>query len=372
MDLKINIYYGPRDAFENYISDLNDYSNFIDIIYIHDSYKDKLFEVDMNSGKIQKEIKIAINTIIAYSDEYSLISEGATNAFVSILNTFIFDNLVLHNPPKNILNQLKKKYGKVNEIYYEYNAFDLEKLKEINQLYDKEIIGQGHVKNKLMTAILSNNKLLDKPKPLVIMLYGPSGVGKTETAKLLSEILGQELFRQQLSMFQNNEFISFLFGEAHYKSSFARELLERKSNIILFDEFDKCPTSVYSAFYQMFDEGFFSDKNYNVKLDRTIIICTSNFMSENEIKQKVGEPIFNRFDAIIEFNSLDEEGSKKIIADRYDKYVGCLSDEERQLLEMKNIKNKLLLLSDKFKNFRVLDNYIKELISLAIIERYLN
>ncbi|WFN37908.1 AAA family ATPase [Methanomicrobium antiquum] len=49
-------------------------------------------------------------------------------------------------------------------------------------------------------------------KTLVILFYGPSGVGKTETAKYLAEILGGELYRKEFSMFQGNEYLSFLFG----------------------------------------------------------------------------------------------------------------------------------------------------------------
>ena len=238
-------------------------------------------------------------------------------------------------------------------------------------MYDKTIIGQNNVKKQLMRAILSNVKFSKQNRPVVIMFYGPSGVGKTETAKLLSSIIGQDLFRQQLSMFQSNEFSSFLFGDVHYKNSLARELIERKSNIILFDEFDKCPPNVYSAFYQLFDEGIFEDKNYTVELKNTIIICTSNFLSIEEIKTKLGDPIFYRFDSIIEFKKLEEEQAKKIINRQYNTYTSNLTDDDIKLLEEKQIRNKLLSVTTYFNNFRVLDNYIKELISEVILENYL-
>lgn len=371
MNPKITVYYGPRIDFEKYISSYGIYKKFIDIIYIHDSNKDILTTINKDTGKIEKEITIAIDNIVAFSDEYSLISESGTNAFISILNSFQFKNLILHNPPKNIVSQLEKKYKDIDKIYYEYTSFDLEKLKEINELYDKTIIGQNNVKKQLMRAILSNVKFSKQNRPVVIMFYGPSGVGKTETAKLLSSIIGQDLFRQQLSMFQSNEFSSFLFGDVHYKNSLARELIERKSNIILFDEFDKCPPNVYSAFYQLFDEGIFEDKNYTVELKNTIIICTSNFLSIEEIKTKLGDPIFYRFDSIIEFKKLEEEQAKKIINRQYNTYTSNLTDDDIKLLEEKQIRNKLLSVTTYFNNFRVLDNYIKELISEVILENYL-
>ncbi len=71
------------------------------------------------------------------------------------------------------------------------------------------------------------------------MFYGPSGVGKTETARCLSEAVGGELTRVQFSMMQTQEAYEYLFGAEHSKASFARGLLARESNVVLIDEFDK-------------------------------------------------------------------------------------------------------------------------------------
>ena len=71
------------------------------------------------------------------------------------------------------------------------------------------------------------------------MFYGPSGVGKTETAHFLNSLLGGELLRKQFSMFHSDKFTSYLFGGSHNESSFALDLLNRESGVILIDEFDK-------------------------------------------------------------------------------------------------------------------------------------
>ncbi|WP_223805854.1 AAA family ATPase [Ornithinibacillus gellani] len=75
--------------------------------------------------------------------------------------------------------------------------------------------------------------------------------------------------------------MDYLFGETHNAKSCALGLLEREINIILLDEFDKTFDTVYSAFYQMFDEGIFKDRNFNVNLEDAIIICTSNYSNKN-------------------------------------------------------------------------------------------
>ncbi len=67
----------------------------------------------------------------------------------------------------------------------------------------------------------------------------------------------------------------------------------------MLDEFDKANPVFHSAFYQLFDEGVYEDQNHKVNLDYVIIICTSNYKTESEIKEQLGTPIFNRFDAVI-------------------------------------------------------------------------
>ena len=70
-------------------------------------------------------------------------------------------------------------------------------------------------------------------KPVVILFYGDSGLGKTETVQYVTELLGGALLRKQFSMYQNNEFSNYLFGGKHNQKSFAKDLLARDSNVIL-------------------------------------------------------------------------------------------------------------------------------------------
>ncbi len=80
------------------------------------------------------------------------------------------------------------------------------------------------------------------------MFYGPSGVGKTEISKIISECLGGKLLRKQMSMNKTNYMFDYIFGNKHGKSSLAKDLLERESNVILLDEFDKGLSEINSAF----------------------------------------------------------------------------------------------------------------------------
>ncbi|WP_054344056.1 AAA family ATPase [[Clostridium] innocuum] len=195
------------------------------------------------------------------------------------------------------------------------------------------------------------------------MFYGPSGVGKTETAKYISEMVNghDDILRKQMSMFASNEYFTYIFGGKHNEITLTKDLLERKSNVILFDEFDKCSSMFYSSFYQMFDEGYVEDRNYKVDLDNAIIICTSNFQNKDEIRKAVGDPIFFRFDKLVEYIPLSAIEQKRIIELIVKKQYTAFTEKEKETFEIeKMIVYYSKLLIGKLMNFRQAESIISD------------
>ena len=369
---KINIYYGPRTAFDILIKDKEEIEFFTPLVQEYDNENKKVplilqgYKPSDENNEKQKSIR-HIKNLVIYSDEYSTITEGAVQNFASILKFFEIDEVFIQNPPLLVDNAIKKSYKDVNIKYYNYKKINTKNIKTIHENFNKRVIGQEEALNKILKALLSFIKFSKQNKPKVLMFYGPSGVGKTETAKFLSEILGGQLLYKQFSMFQNNEFSTYLFGGLHSQNSFSKELLDRESNVILLDEFDKAHPHFYSAFYQLFDEGIFVDKNYNVKLSNSIIICTSNFKSKEEIRERLGDPIYYRFDSFIEFKELKPEDINKIIDLKYEKYMNELSEKDKEIINQVrydgiSLIDSLKIYSSRIKNVREIDNLLKELI----------
>jgi ATP-dependent Clp protease ATP-binding subunit ClpA len=204
------------------------------------------------------------------------------------------------------------------------------------------------------------------------MFYGPSGVGKTETAQFVNDLLGGTLLRKQFSMFHNDKFASYLFGGTHSEPSFARDLLDRESGVILIDEFDKANAVFHSAFYQLFDSGVFEDKNYAVQLGPAVIVCTSNYQSETEIREALGDALYSRFDALIRFRPLSPAEIRQVIdrllADRLPK----LAEDEWARLDVAQLKTLLYPLADKSGNVRKLGKTVDEVISLILVRAILD
>lgn len=216
---------------------------------------------------------------------------------------------------------------------------------------------------------LMNDK---RKKPVVLMFYGPSGVGKTETVQFFNELLGGKLMRKQFSMFHSDKFASYVFGGSHSESSFARDLLNRSSGVILIDEFDKASPVFHSAFYEIFDEGVFEDKNYRVLLDKALIICTSNYRSEDEIRKALGDALYSRFDALIRFESLSPDEIKQVTSRLVDGSFKRLSANDQAMLDKEEIKSLLHVRASSISNVRKLGKLVDEVISLKLVRATLN
>ena len=172
-------------------------------------------------------------------------------------------------------------------------------------------------------------------------------------------------------MFHSGEFSGYLFGGNHSQPCFAKDLLERESNVILLDEFDKPAPVFHSAFYQLFDEGVFENKNYYVELFNSIIICTSNYQNEEEIRKHLGDPIFYRFDRFIKFDTLSLESIKKIIDICTSNKMKTIDLKERRIVNIKRIKDIMYSNASRFTNVRQIDKIVQEFIDLELVNNFI-
>lgn len=367
ISMEIKIFYGPKQRFEELLT-YHDITTLSEFIRKHDS---KNRNITINQEEDTNDYYESYDCLVAYSESYSAITESAIQSFNSLLSEYDIDMLYLQNPPTQISTQLEESFPEqVESTNFEYNKLKKESFLKIYNEFSDNIIGQNNVKKQLLISLYSFIKNNDN-KPIVLMFYGASGVGKTQTAKFLSDILNQELFRKQFSMFQNIKFSEYLFGGNHAQPSFARDLLDRTSNVILLDEFDKAASLFHEAFYQLFDEGVFEDKNYKVKLQDTIIICTSNYMDKNKIRESIGDPLFFRFDKFINFNKLSSDSIEKIIKINIKKKYDNLDTDEKDKIDIDKIEKLLLSYVSQFENAREVSNIINEAINTELVENFI-
>lgn len=365
----IVLYYGPKKGFNKIIP--TEKISLSEIVAEHDNQTKIIKHVIAREDEPAQEIPIEKRrheSVVAYSEQYAGITESAVQSFLSVLDSYEIDDLYLQNPPLQIKVQLQQAYPDIiTEKHFSYKRLSKKMLLEINDKFDDTIIGQEKVKSRLLAALYPLLQRDNKRKPIVLMFYGKSGVGKTETAKFISKIFGQPLFRKQFSMFHSGEFQGYLFGGAHSQASFARDLLERESNVLLLDEFDKPHPVFHSAFYQLFDEGIFEDKNYQLSLYNSIIICTSNYLTEEEIRENLGDPVFYRFDKFIKFDDLPTEAIYKIIDLQLKDKCSKLTDDELTIVDKDYISLKMKSVANKLQNVRQISKIIEEYIGMQLV-----
>ena len=324
------------------------------------------------SNPIEDELIGAYNYLTVSTEEYG----GVTDAFIErfIISILVYQNqlgfteIFLHNPPTRIYDQIHiyQDHFEISIQQSPYSKTSKDAIKEIKENFDKKILGQTQAKMEILTALYDLSNIHDS-KPKIIMIYGPPGVGKTETAYFINQAINKnnKLLRKQFSMFHNDSFYSYIFGDR--TNSFAKDLMDRESNVILLDEFDKCNKVFFSAFYQLFDEGIYEDKYYKVNLENAIILCTSNYVSEADIRKKLGEAIYSRFDAFINFRLFSNEVKEQLIDRIYNEEISKYSTGEIEIISSIKIPDLLKQHLPALNNARDIRRYLKQMIATPLI-----
>lgn len=178
---------------------------------------------------------------------------------------------------------------------------EIESVLTIADQLKKRVIGQDHAMDSIAKRIQTSRAKLDNPnKPVgVFMLCGPSGVGKTETAMVLSELLfsgDDSLIVINMSEFQEAHTVSTLKGApagyvGYGQGGVLTEAVRRRPySVVLLDEVEKAHPDVHEMFFQVFDKGFMNDaEGRYIDFKNTLILLTSNVgtdlittMSEDE------------------------------------------------------------------------------------------
>ena len=215
---------------------------------------------------------------------------------------------------------------------------------DIEKRLKERVFGQDSALQTLADAVyISKAGLKSKDKPVGCYLFtGPTGVGKTEAAKSLSDLLAMKLVRFDMSEYQERHAVAKLIGAPPGYTGYGEggagsgllinELEQNPSCVLLLDEVEKAHSDVLNVLLQLMDNGIVSGSNgKSASARNAIVILTSNLGAADREKPRIGfgdtentgaqdeavknffAPEFrNRLDAVVKFSKLDRDNIDSI------------------------------------------------------------
>ncbi|PIS09347.1 hypothetical protein COT75_02075 [Candidatus Beckwithbacteria bacterium CG10_big_fil_rev_8_21_14_0_10_34_10] len=201
---------------------------------------------------------------------------------------------------------------------------EIERLKNLEHNFHQRLVNQNQAVQALVKAMKrTRTGVSEEQKPVGSFLFlGPTGVGKTETAKTLAQTFFGDI----------KKMVRFDMSQPLKLELFFKECRENPYTVLLLDEFEKADSQTLNLFLPVFDEGYIKD-NYGRKISfkNMIIVCTSNAGAEfirEKVKQGITEKeiveyilkknifspeLLNRFDSVVVFKPLQKDHVVKIV-----------------------------------------------------------
>ena len=315
---------------------------------------------------------------------------------------------------KNGILQSKVTDEEIRQVVSKWTGIPVNNLKEserekilrLPQILHKRVIGQDEAVEKVSNSILRSRAGIQDPnRPLGSFLFlGPTGVGKTELSKTLSQALFDDeknIIRLDMSEYMEKFSVSRLIGAppgyvGYEEGGQLTEAVRRKPySVVLFDEIEKAHPDVFNILLQILDDGRITDSmGKTVDFKNTIIILTSNLgadiilqsieekhkitdSSREKIKQVLKEhfrPEFlNRLDDIIIFEPLQKE-QISLIVDLLLEKLGSRLKEKQIKLEITNKAKEYIIKNgyDEAYGARPLKRFIQDTVETSVARKILS
>ena len=268
-------------------------------------------------------------------------------------------------------------YNNTTESYFDFSSLNETQINLLETNLSNKLYGHKEFKEELIKQIKNYSILynLGEIKIMSLLICGDSGTGKTELAKIIHETFfgDSNIIKINLGNYKTHGALNSLIGspKGYYGSERGGELSNKIKNsdskVILIDEFEKADTDIFNFFYELLEDGKFTDLNENeYNLNGYLIIFTTNLKEEN-YKEVIPAPLLSRFTMKALFEPVGYEIKNKYVTEKAKSLVDKYNEKYHKKIDYKNV---LKLIDCKIvnntKNFRYLNRVVQDaLISIT-------
>ena len=257
------------------------------------------------------------------------------------------------------------------------NIVDIEKAKinDLKEYFSNNLFGNNKFQTRLIQELQKFRifNALGERKIFSAFICGPSGIGKTLTAKLLHDFLShsEKFIKINLGNYSDHNALSSLIGSPRgyvgsSKGELSSKIDDSNSKVILIDEFEKASVEVHNFFLELLSDGVFTDsQGREFDLNKYIIIFTSN-LSDADFKRKISPELRSRFDLVYRMVTLSSKEKDEYLQHKINYYIEKTKNELGLDINYNDI---VLSLSTDIKNqnnIRILTKDIEQAVATVI------
>ena len=371
---------------------------------------------NINKVQLIKEQIASVNAEIESAQREYDLNRAAELKYTKLINlqNQLKEAEKLVEGTKNGILQSKVTEDEIRQVVSKWTGISVSSLKEserekvlrLPEILHERVVGQDEAVQKVCDAILRSRAGIQDPnRPLGSFLFlGPTGVGKTELSKALSQALFDDeknIIRLDMSEYMEKFSVSRLIGAppgyvGYEEGGQLTEAVRRKPySVVLFDEIEKAHPDVFNVLLQILDDGRITDSlGKTVDFKNTIIILTSNLgadmilqsIEKNHkiteetreavktiLKQHFRPEFLNRLDDIILFQPLQKDQIGKIVDLLISRLASRLKDKNLLLSVTPEAKDYIIKNGyDEAYGARPLKRFIQDTVETAVARRILS